>query len=186
MNNPHIWDKLLAEAPQGSVLMGGAVIDYIANQYLISDIDPKDYDIFHIYQVGLPPTPPNWVFQEVDYNDPTKKAQHDEDYLQAFGEDGFKIPNPISSVYNYIVDGNKKVQLIGLNIPDPKQHFKTFDHSLTLGMYSSNGMFVSQRVFESLRTKTIYYLKGNKEKAWERMKRKINRYGGNWIVKGFD
>lgn len=177
MNNPKVWDQLLAGSPEGSVLMGGAVVDYIASMYMVGETQPKDYDIFHRYTPGMPDVSPAWEYIEMDYNNPHMLAKHDADYLDHEGQ--------IGSVYNFdvLVDdgfeyGKVRVQMIGVNYADPRDHFPNFDHSLTLGSYSDNGLFVHSKVFESLRNKTIEYVSKlpYKPKSWTRAAHKALRY----------
>lgn len=181
MHDTGVWLDLLSQAPKGSILMGGAVIDFIAGY------QPKDFDIFHSYELGEPIVPDNWVKTAVDYNDPVWIVQHNKDYMQGLGEQGQKV---IGSVYEYLVDEIYLVQLIGVNYADPNEHFKNFDHSLTLGRFNKSGMFVHKKVFESLENNTIQYVSKNKSQAARHRSRdralaKTNRYGGNWTLKGF-
>ncbi len=182
MNGPKLWSKLLAEAPKDSVLMGGAVIDYMV------DMEAKDYDIFHVYKPQPMIVPPNWELTDVNFNDEAWVAQHQKEYLQGIDGNG---NYPIGSVNEYIVDGEHKVQLIGVMYVDANQHFKNFDHSLTLGRYTKRGMFIHQKVFESFQTETITYVSKNpgpvqKVRSLERAKRKALKYGGEWTYKGFE
>jgi len=171
-NGPKLWMKLISEAPKNSVLMGGAVVDYAYSVHL----QPKDYDIFYTYQVGLPVLPPNWVKLDQD---------NQNEYEQGNG-------NHIGSVYDYLVDGVYRIQLIGVHFIDPKQHFKSFDHSLTLGVFSNKGMFIHRKAFESVQNETIEYISKNKEpkavaKSLARAQKKADKYG--WLnpqFKGFD
>ena len=59
------------------------------------------------------------------------------------------------------MDGQYKVQLIGLNYDNPIKHLKNFDHSLTLASYDSKGLFVHKKVFESFDNKVIEYVSKN-------------------------
>lgn len=172
---------LLSEAPKGSVLMGGAIIDAVAGY------QPKDFDIFHSYHVGEPEVPANWVKTAADFNDPVWIIQHNKDYMQGLGEEGQKV---IGSVYEYVVAKAWTVQLIGVNYADPNEHFKNFDHSLTLGRFSKSGMFVHKKVFESLENNTVEYVSKNyspaaRHRSRDRAVAKTKRYGGIWTLKGF-
>lgn len=177
-----LWDKLLDEAPKNSILMGGAIIDEGCG------INPKDYDIFHTYKVGEPEVPPNWKMTEVDWNKPEWVEQHLVDYAQGVGPDGKKV---IGSVYEYLVDDLYVVQLIGVMYENPAKHFKNFDHSLTLGRYSSKGLFLHKKVFDSINTRTIEYVGHDKSieaktKSLKRAELKAQRYKGYWDFIGFD
>lgn len=186
VNNPALWDKLLADAPQGSALMGGAIIDYLLG------IPVHDYDIFYTYKPGpglqLPVT---WVPTEADFNNPEFVKAHEEMYLQGIDEQG---NHPISIVQEYLVDGEHKVQMIGVNYANPLKHLQNFDHSLTLASYNNKGMFVHKKVFQSKETQTITYVSKNKEigavnKSFIRANKKIARFpqvGVGWKLKGFD
>lgn len=184
MNSPILWERLLGDAPKGSVLMGGAVVDYIAGH------EAKDYDIFYSYKPGLQPVlPEKWVLSEAQFNDPEWVAQHHEQYLQGVDANG---NSPISTVYEYIVAGLHKVQLIGVNYDNPLDHLKNFDHSLTLGWYTKNGMSVHRKVFESLHTKVIRYVSKNLDKkavskSYARALNKAHKYGpdAGWLYGGF-
>jgi hypothetical protein len=172
-NGPKLWADLIKQAPKGSVLMGGAIVDYLMG------VTPKDYDIFHTYKAGPVKVPPWWVPTEANFNDPVWAAQHQELYLQGQGEFG---GNKIGSVYEYLVDGEYKVQLIGVNYEDPKQHFHNFDHSLTLGRYSKNGLWIHDLVFKSMEDEMVQYVSKNKfpkavERSLIRAQKKTDRYG---------
>ena len=92
-NSPALWEKLLKQAPKGSVLMGGAIVDYLIG------IPVNDYDIFYTYKPGqgfvLPVT---WVMSEAYFNDPAWIKEHEEMYMQGVDENGTQ---PISSVTEY-------------------------------------------------------------------------------------
>jgi hypothetical protein len=182
MNCPELWSQLLSEAPKGSVIMGGAIVDWVAG------IQPKDIDIFHTYQVGTPDVPAHWQYIEMDWNDPVKKAAHEQEYqLDAEGKH-----NSIGSVYEYKVNGYT-VQMIGVHYDDPREQFKKFDHSLTLGSFSDNGLFIHTDVFSSLQDKTVHYYgkvgDNRAARSFSRALKKINRIDhGNmnaWAFKGF-
>lgn len=175
-NGPKLWTKLLNEAPKGSVLMGGAVVDFNYGHEAI------DYDIFHEYKVGMPIVPVNWKFIEGNYN---------EEYKQGLKADG---NHAIGSVYNYIVDGEHTVQLVGVHYHDPIHHFYNFDHSLTLGRFTKSGMFIHAEVFRAMQTHEVRYLSKNKNpeaiaKSLARARKKTTRYSGghegHWTFKGF-
>jgi len=188
-NGPKLWANLIKEAPKGSILMGGAVVDYIAG------VKPKDYDIFHIYKEGQPILPPWWKFQP-----PVDIDIHHEEYIAVENPKG---THPIGSIYNYLVYDKYKVQLIGVFYDDPKSHFKNFDHSLTLGRWSQNGLFIHEKVFQSLEDKAIEYVSKNKSakaiaRSMDRAKAKAEKYGfvdpiyknfvgnGIQVVEGFE
>lgn len=175
-NGPKLWSDLIKQAPPGSVLMGGAVVDYIVG------VEPKDFDIFHTYKVGpVQGLPPWWVPTEANFNDPVWVEKHQELYKQGIGDNGQHM---IGSVYEYMVDGLYKVQLIGVMHVDPKMHFRTFDHTLTLGRYSKNGMWVHGKVFGSIETKSVEYISKDKHpdavsRSLKRAMSKVERYG--WL-----
>lgn len=180
INRPRNWNKLLKAAPQGSVLMGGAIRDWLV------DREAKDFDIFHTYEFGVPQID-GWVYKE----NPDLEA-HQAEY--DIGD-----PNgPIGSVYDYevlIVDDfwgprSVKVQLIGVIYDDPTKHFGSFDHTLTLGLYSKHGLYVDQRMFDSFNTKSVTCTNNSKpEKSLLRAKKavaKISLEGAeDWNYLGF-
>lgn len=185
VNSPKLWDKLLAAAPKGSALMGGAIIDYLLG------IVPHDFDIFYTYKPGMQHIfPGNWVQTAVNFNDPVWIKEHAEMYLQGIDEHGNP---PISSVTEYMVDDEHKVQMVGVHYDDPLKHFQNFDHSLTLATYNNRGMFVHKKVFQSKENHTITYVSKNKEigavnKSLIRAQAKIARLpldGHGWELKGF-
>lgn len=183
VNEPKLWDKLLAESPKGSVLMGGAVIDYMFATHV------NDYDIFYSYQPGVDLNiPANWTMTEVKFNDPEWIKAHEEAYLQGVDENG---ANPISTVYEYLVDGEHKVQLIGVNYDNPLKHMRNFDHSLTLGSYTKNGMTIHRKVFESIDNHTVTYVSKNHDlhavtRSLERAQKKTLKMPfGDWQYVGF-
>lgn len=183
-NGPKLWNKLLNESPAGSVLMGGAIIDWHLGHRA------KDYDIFHTYKIGEPKIPPNWKMT-VNFNDPGWAEAHQNEYLQGVDDNN---NNTIGSIYEYLVDGVHKVQLIGVNYDKPEMHFKNFDHSLTLGRYTKNGLFIHRKVFDSIHNHVVQYVSKNHdpkaiERSFNRAKAKTKRYSGghegNWQFKGF-
>ena len=182
MNGPKLWQKLLDSAPKGAIIMGGAVVDYVL------DVEPKDFDIFFTDRPGaLAVIPAGWQLTEQDFNNPVWRAEHHEQYLQGVDGDGNM---PIVTINEYLVDV-RLVQMIGVHYPNPRQHFRNFDHSMTLAYFSEKGLFVSRKVFESIATKTITYVSTNqdpiaKAKSLARAKKKAARYGGNWSFIGFE
>lgn len=185
-NGPKLWNKLLAEAPtKEPVLMGGAVIDYEFGYKV------NDYDIFFSYIPAiLFNLPPNWKMTDADFNDPVWLAEHEAHYLQGIEGNG---DHPISSVHEYLVDGEYKVQLIGVKYADPAEHFKNFDHSLTLGRYTKNGMFVHRKAFDSVENQVVEYVSNNHSiaavtRSINRVYKKLDRWGlghGPWDLKNF-
>lgn len=183
INSPTTWDEILDKAPDGSILMGGAVRDYALAQ------EAKDYDVFHPYKFGVGiPEVPGWKYLPRDPND---EGKHQEDY-DIEGING--QPNPISSVYDYDVvlkSGHiVRVQLIGLHYENPKMHFKNFDHTLTLAAYTDNGMFLDRRLLRSFDEKNVLLINNaNPEKSLQRAKKVIERidpHGApNWTYQGF-
>lgn len=184
-NGPKLWAKLLDESPKGSVLMGGACIDWMLGH------EAKDYDIFHTYKVGEPfngAPPIGWKKTDVHFNDPVWAKAHQELYLQG-GVEGHA--NPIGSVYEFMVDGEHKVQLIGVHYENPAQHMKNFDHTLTLARWSKNGMFTHRKAYETFDTHIIEYVSKDKSaearsrSIWRAMN-KIEKYGDDdWELVGF-
>jgi len=189
-NGPKLWADLIKQAPKGSVLMGGAVVDYLMG------VIPKDYDIFHTYKEGMPKNlPPWWKYLEV-----VDEEAHGEEYFEGQNPDG---NHSIGSIYNYLVSHKYRVQLIGVFYDDPKEHFKNFDHSLTLGRYTQNGLFIHDKVFRSIEGEYIEYVSKNKSakaiaRSMDRAKAKAQKYGfvdpsyknfggnGIQVVEGFD
>lgn len=188
MNGHQLWEYLLNQSPEGAVLMGGAIVDTFAS------IKVNDFDIFYTYIPGIKQPnwepPANWKLTDQDFNDPEWLAEHQEKYLQGVDKNG---DHPISVVSEYLVDNLYTVQLIGVNYDNPLLHFKNFDHSLTLGYFSTKGYYLSRRVIDSCAQKTITYLSKNKDPAakarsFERAAYKAARYGdnGEWKFIGFD
>jgi len=183
-NGQKLWTELLKGAPKGSVLMGGAIVD------LLADIEPKDYDIFCTYAPGYQNNiPKTWKRNPVNFEELLKK----EEYLAGEQEGGGL--NPIIEVTNFTVDGAYLVQLIALAYENPVEHFKNFDHSLTLGRWTDKGLFIHKKVFESLNNDTVWFVGKNKSaerrmKSLERAKKKVTRYVGvagalDWDFQGF-
>lgn len=186
MNSPALWDKLLQYVPKGSALMGGAIIDYLLG------IPVNDYDIFYSYHPGQGfILPGNWVPTKAEFNNPVWVKEHENQYAQGVDEFG---NHPISVVYEYLVDGEHKVQLIGVNYDKPIKHMKNFDHSLTLASYDAKGMFVHKKVFESKDNHIITYVNKNMEanaviKSIGRAQKKIAKMpfdGHAWELQGFN
>ena len=164
-NSPALWRYLLEQYPRRGVLMGGAVIDFLC------DKPAKDYDIFVPYNWldEQPKVLPNWVAE------PLPDAL-DEIYYEQ-GE-----PVKIGRVDNYTVDKKYKVQIIHVLYKDPREYFKSFDHSLTLGMYTRRGLIIDDRALESFETHVIKYVapdfNGAKgAKAFVRAQAKAAKYG---------
>ena len=184
MNGPLLWADLLADCPKRAVLMGGAVVDYVAAQWGVGNGEPKDYDIFYPYKPGLPDMPEGWEYQVPD----VAEAAHQAEYVADVDH-----KHPIGAVYTYKV-GFLKVQLIGLMLPDPRDYFKMFDHSLTLGYYTKSGMFVHKRVFDSLVNQQITFVakdRGPKQKikSYKRAINKLEHYHADlheWELIGFE
>lgn len=184
-NSPALWDHLLKYVPKGSALMGGAVVDYLLG------VPVNDYDIFYPYHPGQGfILPGDWKLTEANFNDPVWIKEHEEAYLQGVDEFG---NHPIATVYEYMVDGIHKVQLIGVHYEKVVTHLKNFDHSLTLASYDKKGMFVHQKVFESYDNKIIKYVSKNHEakavmKSLARAHKKAAKVGidFDWQFEGFD
>jgi hypothetical protein len=176
-NSLQTWNELLDAAPQGAVLMGGAIRDWACNH------EAKDYDIFYNYRPGVHEAP-NWEYIPRNY-DPGLFDQraHDADYND----------RAIGSVYDYDVrvsNGQSvRVQLIGVHFNDPREHFRSFDHTLTLGRYGAKGLYIDKRMSDALVTRTVTWLHGDKDKALERAQRAVSRVDpgeeAEWNYQGF-
>jgi hypothetical protein len=84
-----------------------------------------------------------------------------------------------------------KILLVGVHFQNAKDYFKHFDHSLTFGRYSLNGLFYHQRLFDALNNKTVKcFSKKNKAKSLQRAMNKITRYDpegfADWKFINFD
>lgn len=187
-NGPKVWNRLLNSCPDNSLVMGGAVIDWWLGH------KPNDIDIFYPYKHGGGPfaiTPPGWVLSDADFNDPVWVAEHDAQYMQGVDKNG---DHPICVVTEYIVDGDLKVQMIAVNYKNAAEHFKNFDHTLTLGRYSKNGLFIHRKVFETMATHVVQYVSKDRSalsivRSLERAKKKTTKYSGghegDWDFEGF-
>lgn len=177
-NGPELWSKLLEEAPEGSVLMGGAVVDWAFG----AGLKPKDFDLWIPYIPGYIPKVDGW-----------HRLVHHTDMEQYAADPG--QPVSIGSVNTYLRDGPNhsvlKIQVIGVLGDDPKSQFSKFDHSLTLGSFSENGLFVHKMVYDSINTKTVTCINNSKPVvSLERAMGKVIRYcpatWTEWIFTGFE
>jgi hypothetical protein len=181
INNPSTWAELLQFCPKNSILAGGAIRDWLVGQ------EPKDYDIFYSYFPGIPITNNNWLYQEI-----VDPVAHAAEYQPVDGEPNKKI----GAVYNYevILSGGffVQVQMVGVHYPNPKEHCKTFDHTLTLGRFGlESGLAISPLLFESLRTRTVTCLDPlRKEKSFLRATTAVERIDPDhidlWTYKNFN
>lgn len=178
-NKPAIWDELLKAAPKGSVLMGGAVRDFYWGY------EAKDYDIFYSYKPGLPEIE-GWKYVPKD-DFPPDGPHPDYDIAALNGT------NPIGCVYDYEVNYHGKVlkvQLVGVHYANPLDHFANFDHSLTLGIYDNQGMFLHKKLVHALENKEVELLNpANSPKSMARATsviKRIDPYGAlNWKYLNF-
>ena len=184
-----LWDELLSEAPMGAFLMGGAIRDGLA------DKKPKDYDIFYHLPDELQPFPqfPNWTYR------PPENRQEMQELIRRYNlaippNGPLPIEPIIRSIRNYDVktreSGTVRVQLVGTKYRDPRKHFNSFDHTLTLGRYGPPGLFIDRRMFESIKTKTVTCTNTtNRIKSLERAEKavaKIDPKGADdWTYLGF-
>lgn len=158
-NNLQTWNELLDVSPVGSVLMGGAIRDWVCN------VEAKDYDIFCTQTPDFFDAP-GWVKIPKDFN----KIDHAENYHNL----------DIESVHDYDVTTAAghvvRVQMIGVNHDDPREFFKSFDHTLTLGRYGGKGLLVDKRMTDSLINHEVTCLNSaNKKKSLERAIRAVLR-----------
>jgi hypothetical protein len=176
-NSPMLWQEFLTYMPKGSLLAGGAVVDFVFGHLA------KDFDIFVNKNAVMAELPGNWK-----YVPPVDMVAHLAEYdIEA--KDG---TNPILAVEDFDVDFGGtiyRVQRITLDC-DPIDHIKSFDHSLTLGVFGPSGLKVSGRVFKSMQTKTVELLNNKRpEKSMLRAQRKIIKLdpeGQNmWAFKGW-
>lgn len=171
VNNPRTWNQLLNKAPEGAILMGGAIRDFLGN------FEAKDYDIFYSYTWPFsPPIIPGWIY----------RPRLDKAYGAEWG-------NSIAAVWDYetlIENTPIKIQLVGVMYDDPLKQINNFDHTLTLGVYGPGGMYVDSRLFQSIFNKTVTCTNNNKpDKSLIRAQnavKKIDQHGAdNWTYQGF-
>lgn len=189
INKTATWNKLLEAAPAGSVLMGGAIRDWTL------DREAKDYDIFYPYYIPGILEIPDWKY----IPNPDAEA-HQAEYDIGAGIDNQL--NPIAIVSDYevpigsyaltpdglVIPATVKVQLIGVHYDDPTEHFKNFDHTLTLGMYGKYGLCIDKRMFDSFHNKTVTCTNSAKpEKSLARAQSVVKRLWGeqHWNYLGF-
>lgn len=181
-NGPEIWSKLLDEAPEGSILMGGAVVDWAFHP----DIIPNDFDLWMPYEVGYTPEIAGWHLIKA----------HGFDHINQYMHDGHH-QTTVGSVNTYLRDHPNnpnqviKIQIMGVMDQDPKSQFSKFDHSLTLGSFSDQGLFVHKMVYDSFNIKTVVCTNGSKpEVSLKRAKKKVKKYCpvtyDEWIFIGFE
>lgn len=172
-NGPKFWSQLLEEAPEGSILMGGAVIDWVHHSSLV----PHDFDIWCPNLGDGVPMIDGW--QHVNSN-------FGEDYM---GMPHLDQPALINAVHTYSHSFNDyqhcKVQLMSVINNDPASAFSKFDHTLTLGSFSETGLFVHSMVYESFETKTVTCINQSdpyksKLRALSKVKRYVPAKWGEW------
>ena len=169
-NKPDLWNALLKDAPAGSVLMGGAIRDFYWGY------EAKDYDIFYRYKPGVPEIE-GWKY--IPREPPVEGIDPEYDIQALNGT------NPIGCVYDYdvsIADHIHRVQLVGVHYTNPMDHFANFDHSLTLGIWDKQGLFLHKKLVMSFENKTVECLNhSNPQKSMARATAVIKRlspYGG--------
>lgn len=163
VNGPELWRKILAGAPAGSVIMGGAIVDYVLG------IQPKDFDVYCPIDAPFP-LGTTW-----------KLAGNPADYKEYQDVDF-----PIKSICNY-TDHGVKIQLMQTYSNDPTKVFKHFDHSLTKGLYSKKGIFVSDCVYKTLETGEVRFV-GKTESVEKRYKSLLRAHAkiAKYDPQGFD
>lgn len=183
MNSPALWANLLEASPKGAVLMGGSVVDWAATEYYDNVIEPKDYDIFYSALNPHDGFPDNW-----------KKVQPPvQDRIKEYMIHDLEGRMPILQIEDFDVQTNNailRVQMIMINADDPRDFFKSFDHSLTLASFGKNGLFVHKKVFDSFEYEIVTCVNpNNKLKSLARAQKKVAKYDPegvlNWQFQGF-
>lgn len=164
-NGPELWDKILSHFPEGSIIAGGAVRDYVLG------VEPKDFDVFgsySTYDVGVE------GMEHIDLDD---NETHTEEYL-AMREIAIVMKGEIEGV---------KVDYIGHHLEDPVQVIEAFDTGISQAFYASpqegglfpGGMLYKKKAFvDDVTNKTVTVLRGDRlertQARFERFNAKMN------------
>lgn len=159
-NGPELWDKILSHFPEGSIIAGGAIRDYILG------VEPKDFDVFGSYSTY------NQEVEGMEHLTQNTNDEHAEEY-NAMREIAIVMKGEIEGV---------KVDYIGHHLEDPVQVIEAFDTGINQVFYASpqegglfpGGMLYKKKAFvEDMTNNTVTVLRGDRI---ERTKARFERF----------
>jgi hypothetical protein len=177
LNGPEIWDRLLATAQRGPILVaGGAVRDYILG------VPHGDIDVFHTRQTVFQPEGMQIAGFEVDWTESVRlqRLMNDNQAEYAHG--------PIQVIWCYRgtteeTDG-QRVQLICLsNGRTLQEHLDGFDLGINQVCYT-DGIQMSKAFIKDWKEQTLTVLNGgpNVDARAIRFRDKFNAAGYNFTI----
>lgn len=181
MNGPELWDKILAQMPEGSIIAGGAVRDFFLG------VEPKDIDVF------APMTP----LVEVPLIESVDPSAFDFTLLEpCIGPRRglYRIDNRYERLEEYqALDGiaciscgeafGVKVDLIEMVSTELDGHelIKTFDFGITRCFYDGRLCWDTPEALFDRDNKTVtMFLSDRRERALKRFDRFNSRMGGQY------
>lgn len=147
-NGPALWSAILAKMPQGSVIAGGAVRDYLLG------IEPKDIDVFC----------PSSALGSFDFTgfEPLGSDRADE----------YAAMSIIDVVQRTRLQG-VQVDLVGVCLPEwsPRALVDTFDFGITRCWFDGDLHDTDEAVYDRTHRVVTLLLSGRPERAAERFTR---------------
>ncbi len=169
-NGPALWDAILSRMPEGSVIAGGAVRDYLLG------FEPKDIDVFTGFPVGGNPSD----YLDFKPNDPRYGLFRIENEHERFEE--YAAVSNILCVSSGTLLGVKVDAILIENFKSGAELIEGFDFGITRCWYDGeiHDTPEAQRDRESL---TVTLLSDEREmRSLARFERLNARWGGAWIL----
>ena len=146
-NGPELWEKILSHFPEGSVIAGGAVRDYVLG------VEPKDIDVFTSYQ---------------DYNVEVEGMKHLDLDSDDHAEEYLKM-REIAIVMKGEIEG-WPVDYVGMHFDDPVKMIEAFDTGISQAMFipsdgkllPTSALYKKKAFIDDVENKTVTVLNGDR------------------------
>lgn len=160
-NGPELWDKILSHFPEGSIIAGGAIRDYLLG------LEPKDFDVFGPYATY------NAQVEGMEHLTQTSNEEHEEEYL-AMREIAIVMKGEIEGV---------KVDYIGMHIEDPVVIVEAFDTGINQLFYGNGILYKKKAHVDDVANKTVTVTRADRlERTKERFERFNKKAGGEYTL----
>lgn len=132
LNGPELWDLILGDMPEGAVIAGGAVRDYLLG------VEPKDIDVFYAWPAPSEELPPiNLDNLELHFvSDPRVGLHRIDDYYKR--QEEYTAMTNINLVSSGVMYGFKVDAVEMTEMKDGFDLVEGFDFAINQCWYDSN------------------------------------------------
>lgn len=165
INGPELWDLILGDMPEGAVIAGGAVRDYLLG------VEPKDIDVFYAWPAPSS-EPIDWESIEIFLEPDARVGLHriDNIYERQEEYEAMTNINLVSSgtMYGFKVDAIELTEM-----DSAEQLVNGFDFAINQCWYDGFDLYHTGAADDDLHRKTVTLLSNDRR---ERSLKRFDRF----------